>query len=65
VSLRWQKYRGPGDVTFSPVSTDGEHGKPVELSTQARFASPGEYVVRAIASDGYLETIHSVNVTVK
>jgi hypothetical protein len=65
VTVRWQKYRGPGDVTFSSATTEGVHGKPVESSTQVRFSRPGDYVVRAIASDGYLESIHTINISVK
>lgn len=65
VSIRWQKYRGPGEVTFAPATADGEYGKPAELSTQARFSAAGDYVVRAIASDGYLESTHAVSVSVK
>lgn len=65
VTVRWQKYRGPGEVTFSTRSADGVHGQPVESSTEVRFRSPGDYVVRAVASDGYLEAIHSFSVSVK
>jgi hypothetical protein len=38
--------------------------KPVEVTTEATFAARGVYWLRAIASDGMLETNHDVKVTV-
>jgi hypothetical protein len=63
--IRWVHYRGPGKVTFDPDSAPAEYGKPVSLITTVRFSAPGLYVVRAIASDGQLETTHDVTVTVR
>lgn len=61
VTLTWQKYRGPGEVTFEnaklPVeATPGSeipvknvfNGKGV---TTATFSEPGDYVLRVIAND--------------
>lgn len=49
VSLAWSKYRGPGEVTFterSPkVDADGR------ATTSATFSAPGEYTLRALATD--------------
>jgi hypothetical protein len=62
--IRWIQYRGPGKVTFDPSSAPAVYGKPVDLTTKVTFSVPGTYVLRAIASDGQLESIHSVTVTV-
>jgi len=58
VTLRWSKYRGPGEVKFAnprpPVVEDpwqtaaAFHGKAV---TSATFSEPGEYVLRVVAND--------------
>ena len=62
--IRWIQYRGPGQVTFDPDSVPAVYGKPVDLTTKASFSAPGTYLLRAIASDGQLESIHEVTVTV-
>ena len=62
--IRWIQYRGPGKVTFDPDSVPAVYGKPVDLTTKATFSAPGTYLLRAIASDGQLESIHEVTVTV-
>ncbi|SVB08769.1 uncharacterized protein METZ01_LOCUS161623, partial [marine metagenome] len=52
VTLRWYKYRGPGDVTFEKGVLPIEEGN-TEAVTTAFFSEPGEYVlyVRADHSD--------------
>jgi hypothetical protein len=40
------------------------YGKPVTSTTKVSFHAPGTYVLRAIASDGALEAVHDVTVTV-
>jgi hypothetical protein len=62
--IRWIQYRGPGKVTFDPDSVPAVYGKPVELTTKLSFSAPGAYLLRAIASDGQIESIHEVTVTV-
>jgi hypothetical protein len=62
--IRWLQYRGPGKVTFDPDSVPAVYGKPVDLTTKASFSVPGTYLLRAIASDGQLESIYEVIVTV-
>jgi hypothetical protein len=66
--IRWELYRAPaegGHVQFEP-----ENNRPVlgaqmsELATKATFAAPGVYWLRAIASDGLLETPYDLKVTV-
>jgi hypothetical protein len=51
-------------VTFDPDNAPAVYGKRVDLTTKASFDAPGTYVLRAIASDGQLESIHEVTVTV-
>jgi hypothetical protein len=63
--VKWIHYRGPGKVTFDPESVPAVYGKPVTLTTKVSFSAPGTYVLRAIASDGALESIHTVTVTVR
>jgi hypothetical protein len=65
LSVRWIHYRGPGPVTFSPGTAATGYEKPVTSSTTASFKTPGVYLLRAIASDGSLETFHDVTVTVR
>ena len=65
VRIHWIQYRGPGRVVFDPDGTDPVYGKPVTATTQATFSVPGVYVLRAVVSDGSLETFHDVTVTVK
>jgi hypothetical protein len=62
--IRWIVFRAPGNVSFDLDSTPRVSGKPVELTTEAAFSAPGVYWLRAIASDGMLETNHDVRVTV-
>jgi hypothetical protein len=66
--IRWVLYRGPttgGDVVFdreSIVPVVG--GTNTELSNSATFSAPGSYWLRAIATDGTLETPYDLKVTV-
>ena len=64
LSIKWIQYRGPGAVMFDPETTPGA-GKIADSSTTATFSTPGLYWVQAIASDGLLEGIHTIRVTVK
>jgi hypothetical protein len=63
--VRWIQYRGPGHVAFTIDRTTPTYGQPVDSTTRASFSEPGIYVVRAIASDGLLESIRDITVTVK
>jgi len=65
LSLRWIFYRGPAGATLEPATAVVGYEKPVEATATVRFKSAGVYVLRAIASDGSLETFHDVTVTVK
>jgi hypothetical protein len=62
--IKWIQYRGPGQVTFDPADAPAVYGKPVELTTKVSFSAPGTYLLRAIAGDGQIESIHDVTVTV-
>jgi len=64
LGVKWIMYRGPGTVTFKPAETPPVQGKPVESNTEASFSAPGTYWLQAIASDGLLEAVRNVKVTV-
>ena len=49
VTVSWTKYRGPGEVLFPNAAPSVEQGK---ASTEATFSEPGEYMLRALVSDG-------------
>ena len=66
VRLRWIVYRGAGKVRFEPdIMNQRVYGKPATLETKVRFAVPGAYRLRAIASDGQTFSTYDVDVTVK
>lgn len=46
VTIRWFKYRGPGDVTFDPQTVRMEYSEGV---TNVSFSQPGDYVLYARA----------------
>lgn len=49
MTVEWEKYRGPGVVTFSPVKQPLSEGK---ADAMAAFSEPGEYVLQAVVDDG-------------
>ena len=49
LSVTWSKYRGPGAVRFSNPKPPIEKG---QAHTTATVGEPGDYVLRALASDG-------------
>ena len=55
-SIRWQRYRGPGAVTFDPPRSSFPAATGAitnyEISTRATFTKPGTYVLRAAVNDG-------------
>jgi hypothetical protein len=65
VWVRWMHYRGAGSVEFVPAVSPRVQGGPSDATTRVTFTQPGTYVLRAIASDGLLETSSDVTVTVK
>ena len=63
VRVRWILYRGPGKVQFDPNVSPPVYGKPVTAETKVSFSAPGNYRIRAIASDSAL--FSSVDIDVK
>jgi hypothetical protein len=49
VSVTWSLFRGPREVTFENPTPRLDQGK---AFTTVTFAEPGEYVLRAVATDG-------------
>jgi hypothetical protein len=49
LAVEWHKYRGPGQVTFSPSTPPVQDGVAV---TTAKFSEPGTYVLQVLADDG-------------
>ena len=69
VTIKWIVVRNAaegGAASFS-VEDSGPpvHGKPVSSKTNVMFSAPGQYWLRAIASDTTLETFRDFQVTVK
>jgi hypothetical protein len=64
VRVRWILYRGPGQVQFDPDLSPFVYGKPLTSQTKVSFQVPGNYRIRAIASDGALFSTFDVNVKV-
>ena len=64
VRVRWILYRGPGNVQFDPDVTPPVYGKPLAAETKVTFGAPGDYWIRAIASDVALFSFYDINVKV-
>jgi hypothetical protein len=64
VQIRWILYRGPGKVQFDPDLSPAVYGKPLTSETRVSFSAPGNYRIRAIATDGALFSIYDNDVTV-
>ncbi len=62
LSVRWMVWRGPASVAFAPGVTAVKDDSKVVV--KASFTQPGEYVLRAIASDTAESTVQDVKVTV-
>ncbi len=65
LAVIWTHYRGPGAVTFDPMSIPVEGGRGGEAVTTARFSEAGTYVLRAYADDSIVTTPIDVTVMVK
>jgi hypothetical protein len=61
LTVQWFVFRGPADVLFDPRFARAEAG---QTTTTARFSVPGEYVLRASADDGLMETCQDLPVRV-
>jgi hypothetical protein len=64
VRVRWIFYRGPGKVQFDPELSAAVYGKPLTSETRVNFSAPGDYRIRAIATDGALFSIYDYDVKV-
>jgi hypothetical protein len=62
VTVTWMVWRGPAGATFEPRTSPVKDGK---AQSVVRFSKPGEYVLRASASDRLLSTAKEVRVTVR
>ena len=49
LTLTWSQYRGAGRATFEQTAPTIDLGK---ASTTVTFSEPGDYMLRALASDG-------------
>jgi hypothetical protein len=61
LAVTWTHWRGPGKVTFDPMTIVVKDGK---ATTHVVFSQPGTYVIRAYADDGILATPTDVTVEV-
>ena len=61
LAVTWTHWRGPGKVTFDPMTIVVKDGK---ATTQATFSEPGTYVIRAYADDGILATPVDVTIVI-
>jgi hypothetical protein len=64
VRVQWILYRGPGRVQFDPELSPAVYGKPLASETKVNFSAPGNYRIRAIATDGALFSTYDVDVKV-
>jgi len=64
VLIRWILYRGPGPVQFEPALSPYVYGMPLTSETKVGFSVPGDYRIRAVATDGALWSTHDVDVKV-
>ena len=65
LALTWVHYRGPGAVTFDPMSVPVEGGRGGEVTTTVTFTERGVHVLRGYADDSINTTPIDVTVTVK
>jgi len=64
VRVRWILYRGLGKVQFDPNVSPPVYGKPITAETKVNFSAPGNYRIRAIASDSALFSTVDIDVKV-
>lgn len=62
LSVSWIVWRGPAAATFSPQFAEP---KDTKATTTATFSAPGEYVLRARATDTFKAVTQDVRVTVR
>ena len=64
VQIRWILYRGPAPVAFDPELSPAVYGKPLTSETKVSFSVPGNYRIRAIATDGAMFSNFDMDVKV-
>jgi hypothetical protein len=64
LGIKWILYRGPGPVGFDPPVAPAVSAKQLTSTTTVKFSVPGNYRLRAIASDGALETNYDFDIAV-
>jgi len=71
LAVRWVVYRGPAEVIFDSdefiawkEGDEGDGKTSSAFTTTATFSEPGNYVLRAVASDGMLLTPANIEVVV-
>ena len=65
LALTWIHYRGPGAVTFNPMSTAIDGGRGGEVTTTVSFTEAGTHILRGYADDSIHTTPIDVTVTVR
>ena len=65
LSITWVHYRGPGVVTFDPMSMSVEGGRGGEVETTVTFTERGTHTLRGYADDSIKTTPIDVTVLVK
>ena len=65
LAVTWVHYRGPGAVTFDPISISVEGGRGGEVVTTVSFSERGTHVLRGYADDSITTTPIDVTVTVQ
>jgi hypothetical protein len=65
LALTWVHFRGPGAVTFDPMTVPVEGGRGGEVTTTVTFSERGVHVLRGYADDSINTTPIDVTVTVK
>jgi hypothetical protein len=65
LALTWTHYRGPGAVTFNPMSTAVDGGRGGEVTTTVSFTEAGTHILRGYADDSINTTPIDVTVTVR
>jgi hypothetical protein len=61
LQVSWFVWRGPAAVTFNPPAASADSGA---AAVTATFSKPGDYVLRARATDGGATTIQDIKVAV-
>jgi hypothetical protein len=61
LQVEWLVWRGPAAVTFTPPIASADQGQAVVTAT---FSQPGEYVLRARATDTQASTVQDTKVVV-